>query len=298
MTEEDWKRCSPPLEFDQTRVRNRHVNVQYGTLPQQLLDLYLPDEPSGKPLPVLFYIHGGGWLFGSKTLGGLECVISAIEYGYAVISVDYRMVDTIRFPEYIFDVKTAVRWARAHAAEYGLDPERFGMIGDSAGGHISLMLAFTADHPEYEGGQYGWSEYSSAIQAVVDMCGPSDLGADQDQWYRESKVHRSEPVPYGENKDKSMFDMAFGTDNTDLLRLISPLSFVKKGIPPVMILHGVKDCVVPYQHAVVLADKITQVCGAQQVELHLREDCNHCDWDFYRPESINLIRAFFDKHLK
>lgn len=297
LTEEDLKRCSPPLEFDPTRVINRHLDIQYGSLPGQLLDLYLPDSVDG-PLPVLFYIHGGGWIMGSRRLGGLECVISAIEHGYAVISVEYRLVSEAGFPEYIFDVKTAVRWARAHAAEFGLDPERFGMIGDSAGAHISLMLAFTADHPEYEGAQYGHAAYSSAIQAVVDMYGPTDLAADQDQWYRESKVRRSEPMSFGEHGELSMFDAAFGTDNPALLRLVSPISLVKPGIPPVLILHGINDCIVPYQNAVVLAERIKQVCGSDAVDLRLYPECNHCDWEFYGENTVRLIREFFDKHLK
>lgn len=150
-------------------------------------------------MPVIFYVHGGGWIMGTQRLGGLACISGALAHGYAVISVEYRLAPAVHFPEFIFDVKTAVRWARANAPQYGFDPARIGMIGDSAGGHISLMFGFTADRPEYEGIHYGHAGYSSAIQAVVDMYGPADLAADEDQWYQESKVRCSESLPCGEN---------------------------------------------------------------------------------------------------
>ena len=195
-------------------------------------------------------------------------------------------------------MKTAIRWARAHAAEYHLDPSRFGIIGDSAGGHISLMIGFTAGHPEYEGEQFGWAGYSSAVQAVVDMYGPADLAADEDKWYRESGVRRIESVPYGEARDKSMLDVAFGTDNRELLRFFSPISYVKEGIPPLLILQGHDDCVVPFQHSVLLAEKIRRVCGPDAVELEVYPDCNHCDWEFYNEKTAARIQAFFDSKLK
>lgn len=297
LTKEDMKRCSPPIEFDTARIRNKHLNVQYGPLPEQLLDVYLPDTVE-KPVPVVFYVHGGGWVMGSKTFGGLECIIGAVKHGYAVISVDYRLAPQGSFPDFLFDTKTAVRWARAHAAEYGFDPNHFGIIGDSAGGHISLMIGFTADHPEYEGEEYGYAGFSSAVQAVVDMYGPTDLAADQDAWYRESKVRRAEPVAYGENHDQSMYDIAFGTDNLKLLRLISPISYVKKGIPPVLILQGRNDCVIPYQHAEILAEKISRVCSPDLVDLRIFPECNHCDWEFYNEKTAGIIIGFFDRHLK
>ena len=297
INEDDLKRMSPPIEFDTSRVKNKHLNVQYGTLPEQLLDIYLPDD-ADQPVPAVFYIHGGGWVMGTRRLGGLECIIGALKHGCAVISVEYRLAPGVCFPEFIFDVKTAVRWARAHAADYNLDPARFGIIGDSAGGHISLMMGFTADHPEYEGEQYGWAGYSSAVQAVVDMYGPADLAADEDSWYRESGVRRIESVPYGEARDKSLLEVAFGTDNRELLRFFSPISYVKEGIPPLLILQGHDDCVVPFQHSVLLAEKIRRICGPDAVELEIYPDCNHCDWEFYNEKTAARIQAFFDRHLK
>ena len=149
MTQEEilaFAKMGAPTEFDRSGVKNCHMDIQYGTLPEQILDLYLPETGDG-PFPTMVYVHGGGWSMGTKTEGFLGGAIGLLEKGYAVISINYRLVPKTRFPEFIFDSKTAVRWARAHAEEYKLDPSRFAMAGDSAGGHIALMMGFTAGRP-------------------------------------------------------------------------------------------------------------------------------------------------------
>lgn len=281
-----------PVEFDPTVVKNRHLDIQYGTLPEQKLDLYLPDDGEG-PWPAIFYVHGGGWMFGTKRLGAITCIIDAIKHGFAVIAPDYRLAPAVTFPEYVYDIKTAVRWARAHADQYGLDPTRFGMIGDSAGGHITLMMGYTGGHPEYEGEEYGWAGESSAVQAICDLYGPSDLSVDQTVWYRESGVKR---FPYA-GKDPG-YEPMFGTGHKGLLKLISPISFVVPDIPPTMILQGYIDGIVAYQHSELLAEKIRRVCGEDRVDYRLYPDRNHSDGAFLKEESVGEIIAFFEKHLK
>lgn len=280
-----------PVAFDPSAISRKFLDIQYGTLPEQKLDVYLPEEGDG-PWPLIIYVHGGGWMYGTKTLGAISCIIDALNHGYAVMTVDYRLVPNIAFPENIFDVKTAVRWARAHSAEYGFDPERFAMIGDSAGGHITLMIGFTAGHPEYEGEQYGWAGYSSAVQAICDMYGPADLAFDHTIWFRESGVKR---FPYP-GKDPG-YEPLFGTSNPDLLKLISPISLVHKNIPPTMIQQGTDDGIVAYQHSTALAEKITRVCGADRVLLKLYPGRNHSDKAFLTKENCLEVLAFFDKYL-
>ena len=291
---DEGRRLLGPKEFDVTSVKNRIADIRYGTLPEQLLDVYVPEDTKG-PLPVIFYVHGGGWMMGSKTLAFLDGIIGLIEHGYAVISVDYRLAPKTTFPEFLFDVKTAVRWARANAAEYGFDPERFGMAGDSAGGHIALMMGFTADRPEYAGESYGWKGVSDGLQAICDMYGPSILAESAAQYYRESGVARS-PVDVLDRA--STYKRTFGTNNTNLLRLISPISLVHKDIPPVLIMHGVKDGVVPFQHSTLLDEKIKEVCGEGRSRLILYDDRNHADQGFNTKQNSDTLAGFFDCYLK
>lgn len=298
VTPEDFARMALPVTFDTERVKNKITDVQYGILPEQLLDIYLPDEAAA-PFPVIFYVHGGGWYLGSRREGALDCIIDAVKHGYAVVAVDYRLAPGVSYPEFIYDVKTAVRWARANAAKYGFDPERFAMTGDSAGGHITLTMGFTGDWVEYEGEEYGWAGYSTKLQAICDMYGPSILYADEDEWYRESKVRRMAAAPAeGENAPPSAISMAFGTENKNLLRLISPYHMVHKDIPPTMIQQGMADAVVPYQHSTLLAGRITEICGSDRVLLRTYPERNHSDRDFRTKANCEEVLAFFDKYLK
>ena len=282
-----------PTAFDPTSVKNSELDIQYGKLPEHLLDLYLP-EAGSKPYPVMFYVHGGGWTMGSKTMAFLNGVIGLIEHGYAVISVDYRLAPQTTFPEFLFDVKTAVRWARANADKYGFDASRFAMAGDSAGGHITLMMGFTADRPEYAGYEYGWQGYSDGLQAICDMYGPSILDVPLETFFRESGIPRLQRPVKGR---PDAFEAAFGTTNANLRKLISPISHVHKDIPPVLMLQGVKDGVVPYQHSTLLHEKIKEVCGDNRSELILFEDRNHADGNFNTKANSDTIAAFLSRFL-
>ena len=302
MTEEQLailKRMALPAVFDPDTVKRKYLDVQYGSLPEQKLDVYLPDEGEG-PFPLIIYVHGGGWCMGTKREGALPCIIDALKYGYAIIAVDYRLAPDAKFPEFLFDVKTAVRWARANAEKYCFDPERFGMIGDSAGGHIALMVGFTAGHPEYEGAQYGWEDVSSAVQAVVDMYGPVVLDADRDAFLKETGVP---PIHLGGEQlddDKGMDKavIAAFTADKNMLHLISPTQYVHKSIPPTLIQHGVKDAIVPVQNSTILADKIKKVCGTERVDLRIYPERTHSDKDFMGTENCMEVLPFFDRYLK
>lgn len=289
----EFEKMIGPRIFDVNTVTNKYLDIQYGTLPEQKLDLYLPDHAEG-PYPVLFDVHGGGWCLGTKREGFLEYLIDAIYSGYAVISPDYRLAPGVKFPENLFDIKTAVRWARAHAEVYGLDPEKFGMIGDSAGGHLTLMTGFTAGHPEYAGLQYGWADYSDEVQAICDMFGPSILDDFSDTFFQESGIPRA---VFGDGS-MDMIKMAFGTDR-NLLKVVSPISYVSKSIPPTLIMQGKMDGVVAYQHSEYLYKRIVEVCGEGKAELLMYEDYNHEDYGFYADGALcKTVIPFFDKYLK
>lgn len=290
--QQDMARMALPSVKDPSMVKRGLADIQYGKLECQKLDIYYPPEGHG-PFPVLFYVHGGGWTMGNKREGALDCIIDAINSGYVIISVDYRLAPECVFPEFIFDVKTAVRWARANAAQYELDPFRFGMLGDSAGGHITLMMAFTANRPEYEGEKYGWAGYSSELRAVCDMYGPSDLAADDGEFYRESQVPR---MIWGEGGDA--YAVPFGTKERPLRELISPISLVHKDIPPVLIQQGGMDAIVAYQHSTLLAERIKKICGEDRVDLRLYPERNHSDKAFMTDENCAEVVKFFDKYLK
>src|SRR6185437_13686151 len=135
-----------------------------------LLDLYLPEQVEGR-LPVVVWIHGGGWEAGSRND---QIAVPLAAHGYAVASIDYRLSQVAKFPAQIDDCKAAIRWLRAHARAYSLDPNHIGVWGASAGGHLVALLGTSGDVKELEGDE-GNLDQSSRVQAVCDFCGPTDL---------------------------------------------------------------------------------------------------------------------------
>ncbi len=204
------------------------------------LDLYYPDRADG-PLPLVVYVHGGGWTSGDKSGGaGARDIPPLRERGYLVAAINYRLAPRFKFPAQIEDVKCAIRSLRAHAGEWGLDPGRIGVWGGSAGGHLVALLG-TLDEGVFEGSG-GYPEYSSRVQAVVDMFGPADLT----QLFAGASSQKLEEV--------------FGTTdrNSEIVRQASPVSWVSSDDPPFLILHGERDTLVPPSQSQELYDRLRE----------------------------------------
>jgi acetyl esterase/lipase len=202
-------------------------DLTYATINGQALglDLYLPaGAAQGPPLPLMILVHGGGWGAGKKEdFGG-----AAREYtkhGYAAASVDYRLWKVAPFPAQITDVKAAVRWLRVHAKDYNLDPDRFGAMGHSAGGHLVALLGTSSDISQFDVGDN--LNVSSKVQAVVDMAGPVDLAI-----YFKPKNPPGGPI--------GLFGGTYD-EKKDLIDLGSPVKHIGANTPPFLIVSGLMD---------------------------------------------------------
>ncbi len=291
---ENFKRMALPTEFDVNSVKRKFLDVSYGNLEEQTLDIFLPDEGEG-PFPIIIYIHGGGWIMGTKRMGALDCIKDCIKHGYALATVDYRLAPNTKFPGFLFDVKTAIRFLRANAEKYNLDSKHIALIGDSAGGHLSLMAAVSVGHPEYEGEEYGWAGISGSISAAVDMYGPAVLDADWNEMLKENGI--SPMQTGGNNNEPSFLEMSFTTDK-NMLKLVSPISYVNKDMPPVLIQHGGVDPVVPVQNSILVAEKIDRICGKGRCDLRIYPERSHSDKDFMTEENCLEVLSFLDKYMK
>jgi len=193
------------------------------------------------PLPAIIHIHGGGWVGGSYKSGDLAELAKA---GFFAASVEYRLSNEAKWPAQIQDCKLAVRWLRANAAKYNVDPNRIGVMGESAGGHLVACLGTMADVKEYEG-DGGYPGVSSAVQAVVDFYGPTDF---------------TQPGIYSPNAIK-VTEMLFGAtlqEKPDLWKSGSPLYYVKAGDPPMLLVHGDADTLVPVAQSKVFDEALTK----------------------------------------
>jgi acetyl esterase/lipase len=195
-----------------------------------LLDLALPENPGDGSLPGLVLLHGGGWRSGSKRRPVV--VLPMLEYaarGYACISINYRLAQEAPFPAAVEDVKTAVRWLRAHADEHHVDPDRIGAYGNSAGAHLALMLALVGPDAGMEGELY--PEYSSSIQAVCASAVPADLGDELE----------------GRAGNETMAVFLAGPEDgfAERIRRASPITYVRADAPHMLLIHGSEDATVP-----------------------------------------------------
>ncbi|XZE56051.1 alpha/beta fold hydrolase [Planctomycetaceae bacterium SH139] len=207
---------------------DEHLDVtfaQYGDRTLQL-DLFRPKNALEK-LPAIVCIHGGGWRKGSK-INHRKVAQALAAQGYVTASIDYRLSEEATFPAHIQDCKAAVRFLRANAAKYGIDPDHIGAIGHSAGGHLAALLATSAGVTELEG-DGGNSEFSSTIQAVVPMGGQTDLMSERN--HQKSASAEIWQQFMGGSQD----------DVPDAYRLASPLSHLDKNDPPVWLITGEKD---------------------------------------------------------
>jgi acetyl esterase/lipase len=222
--------------------------------PRQRLDLYLPKKPASDKLPVIVFIHGGGWLGGDKADGAARLTPFVRGGEYAGVSVEYRLLNEAIWPAQIHDCKAAIRWIRAHAGAYGLDPERIAVWGWSAGAHLALMLGFTGDAPELEGDVGPHNDMASKVSGVVNFFGVTDIPAIIGQPSDIDRTSRRAP-------EARLIGGAL-LENLEKARAASPIAHVSPNDPPVLTIHGDADPIVPYDQAVRL-DKALKKAGVQ-----------------------------------
>ena len=247
------------------------------------LDLFVPEKADG-PLPLIIWVHGGGWQNGSKD-GCPPLRSGYVGRGYAVASINYRLSQHAPFPAQIEDCKAAIRWLRAHAREYNLDPNRFGVWGSSAGGHLVALLGTSGDVKAFDVGAN--LDQSSRVQAVCDYYGPTDFMAFVTTPGFER--HASPNAPEVKLLGGSV------TEKPDLAKRASPVTFVSRDDPPFLIVHGDKDPTVPVNQSQLLFDALKQ--AGVSVHFHTIKGAGH-GRGFGGPEIEPMVTAFFDKHLK
>ncbi|MBX7212279.1 MAG: alpha/beta hydrolase [Verrucomicrobiaceae bacterium] len=256
----------------------------------QKLDVYLPEKPSDKPLPLIVHIHGGGWWAGSK----FPCPVAAMVLkGYAVASVEYRFSKAATFPAQIQDCQAAIRWLRAHAKQYNFDPGHVGVIGGSAGGHLSA-LAGTSGGGKAFAPIGGNEDQSDRVQAVCDIYGPADFSTVVRQAAEDKNVKNI----FVFNTPKDPYSSLIGAklDDKPKADAVSPVHYVSKDDPPFLILHGTHDTLVPYAQS----QELLAALKAQGVEAWLQTipGAGHGGPAFGKPAVLQLTQNFFDRFLK
>ena len=229
------------------------------------LDIYVPRDRSA-PVGCVVWIHGGAWLFGDRKFlpeywpEGL-LFQSIVDAGLAVATIDYRHSREASFPAQMHDAKAAIRYLRQFADNFGIDPNRIGVWGESAGAHLAALVGLTPDDPRFEGAD-GVVGPSSAVTAVVDFYGvanletmPSLMESFPPQWVEELKKAAGGLPP----DPIEIFLATSPYPDSEKKALASPVSHVTSDAPPFLIIHGEQDTVVPYGQSTELAKSLTAV---------------------------------------
>lgn len=270
--------ATPPADSAQAGIEFR-TDVEYGTGGGKPLTLHLARPTGIGKYPALMFIHGGGWAGGNKN-DLKEPIRAAARQGYVAVSVGYRLAPQDLFPAQIEDVKCAVRWLRANAAQLQIDSDRIGAIGFSAGAHLAMMLGVMDKNDGLEGNG-GWPDQSSKVQAVVAYFGPVDLLGE----YPEMSKGIVRKFIGGTKEEK-----------TEEYRRASPITYVNTGDAPMLLFQGTEDILVPYDQAYLMAKALTAVKVPGRVELLL--GANH-GWGGKEIErTLREGYDFFGQHLK
>jgi acetyl esterase/lipase len=272
------QKAAPPLPEGVELQRD----VVYGQGGGRDLKLHIlrPKDPPREPMPVLVFIHGGGWRGGHRDVG-IPRLAPFATRGYFCATIEYRLSGEAVWPAQIEDCKCAIRSLRAHAKEWNLDPDRIGVWGSSAGGHLVALLGTAGDAKELEG-KGGHAEFSSRVQAVCDWFGPTDF----------PKLFADEP----DGKAAGAVTGLIGgppMDNAAKLKQASPITYVSKDAPPFLIMHGDKDPIVPLSQSEVLHEALKKA-GADST-LVVLPGAGH---GFAGADIDRRVADFFDRHLK
>lgn len=241
----------------------------------------------GKARPLIVWIHGGGWESGSKDRNPALLMVAE---GYAVAAINYRLTDDAPWPAQIEDCKAAIRFLRANADRYRIDPNRIGVWGGSAGGHLAAMLGTAGDVQDFDTASN--SQHSSRVQAVCDWFGPASFC-----------VETLERVPMtlavGTRRGEKMVAALLGGTpeaRLDVARSASPVTYASADDPPFLIMHGEKDELVPLEQSELLEAKLKN--AGVTVKLKVVKEAGHAGREWTKRDVIKQVRSFFDRTLK
>ena len=263
-----------------------HLSNQYRVTPnvtyhvasnhENKLDLYVPGDATG-PTPVLMFIHGGGWVGGTKESRVLR-ILPYLEMGWAVANIEYRLGAVARAPAAVEDVLCALRWVIQNAEQYNLDTSRIVTTGDSAGGHLALTTGMIPASAGLDRECPGPEELS--VAAIINWYGITEVG----------------DLLAGPNTKSYAVEWMGSLENRfEIAERVSPMTYVRAGLPPTLTIHGDADPTVPYQHAIALHEKLDEL-GVSNV-LHTVPGGGH--GGFNREQTLAIfetIRRFLSQH--
>lgn len=287
-----------PAAADTSSIKTKYLDVAYAAKSDaQKLDVYLPNTGNG-PFPVIISIHGGAFKSGDKNSGELTPMLKGLDRGYAVVAVNYRLSGEAKFPAQINDINAAIRFIKANASKYNLNPDKIATWGGSAGGSLSALTALSSGESSLEGLELGNSNQSSKVQACIDWFGPVYFST-MDAEFKALGV-----TPVGVTNGSSSPEAQYlgttigSSDGEAIVKKASPLTYIDKNDPPTLIEHGTADKNIPITQSENFAKKLASAIGDNKVVFKKLDGAGHGTSEFTTDENVKFVLDFLDKYLK
>lgn len=277
-------------------IQKEYLDISYASGSNaQKMDIFLPDTVKDKN-PVLIWIHGGGWKGGDKSeFRNTNRLTELKKRGYAVVVINYRLSGEAKFPAQIFDVKAAIRWVKANAGTYKFNPDKIGVWGSSAGGHLSALAGTSGSIAELEDLNQGNSSFSSTVQVVVDWYGPTDFLKMDSLALAQGCTSSNHNAANSPESELIGFQII---TRPDLVAKANPITYISNDDPPFFIEHGLTDCTVAYGQSQLLYNQLLPVLGSQKVKIKLLDATGHGGGLFSAASTVTEAIDFLDTYLK
>ena len=291
----DPTKMTPPMA-DISWVKRKFLDVPYGQSKAQTIDIYLPDEGEG-PFPLVVHIHGGGFAFGDKRDDHMDAYLGGIKLGFAVASVEYRVSSEAVFPAAVLDCREAIRFLRENAALFSFDPERIGLIGGSAGANLCAMLAMNVPNGQFPSEDVrDIRESQPFVKTAVCQFGPMNFATMEAQARangisatHENMADMPESAYIGAPIDKAP---------AERIAAANPATYASPAMSPILVQHGTRDHLVPFEQSREFVDEVTKKAGADKVTYVPLEGADHEDKLFVAEPNMSFVWEYLKSHLE
>ena len=292
---------SQHLKFSLTRPQVRAISdityAQYFDWPKSFLKMDILQPESKEKLPAVVFVTGGGFTASPKE-NYLQQRVHLAEHGYFVASVEYRVIPNGMFPDPVVDVKAALRYLRAHARDFNIDPNRMAVMGESAGGYLAAMVGTSNGYKAFDQGDN--LDQSSDVQAAIDIYGLSDLSKVAADFSKEEQQRHASPAALQALfiNGTSFSDKGGGSVQAtpSTVKAANPVTYISPKTAPFLLLHGDKDQVVSPSQTELLYNALQE--KGIPAQRYVVEGAGHADHYWAQPEVEQVILAFLDKNLK
>ena len=269
--------------LDMRQFERKELDIPYTTdmhNPRQTLDIIYPTNAKA-PFKIIMLLHGGAWAMTNKRSESIASIYEAINQGYAIVAVNYRLSNEVKWPYPLYDIKAAVRFIRANAKHYELDASKIVLWGVSSGGHLAQMMAATNGNTKFEDLSMGNAKTSSEVQGIVSWYGISDISRLSDIGTNPANILMGYNVRLNANKTKEA----------------NPIAWVNKKFPPILLVHGSEDGIVPIEQAIDMQNKVNQITKKHHALLEILDGGIHGDSIIKSKDNVLSNLFFVDKIL-